>query len=200
MLLWTVHRGLPIINILWPKLRYAVRAVPYIHLLFDIVLLALIPFADEGISKSFIAYYDILSGIYVIAFEAFVLWVYLRYLQKSRRNLTSSVLEVSPFEIIASYGVASCFVILVLEALTALSGNYEGDNLTVNIAILLGQHICPLLYMYIQLGMKWALYKDRRRIEAARSNALEIAKRVASGMRTPEASVLRSVMENNGFE
>ncbi|KAJ3080368.1 hypothetical protein HDU99_008567, partial [Rhizoclosmatium hyalinum] len=49
------------------------------------------------------------------------------------------------------------------------------------------------------LGMKLALHKDKQRTELARINALEIAKEVASGLRTPEASVRRSVMENSGM-
>ncbi|ORY45492.1 hypothetical protein BCR33DRAFT_716177 [Rhizoclosmatium globosum] len=96
-----------------------------------------------------IAYYDIIIGVCVVAFEAFVLWVYIRYLQK---------------------------LILVLEALTALNGNYNGDTSAVQIFINLGQNLCPLLYTYIQLGMKWHFIRTN-----------SIAKEVASGLRTPDA-------------
>ncbi|ORY45493.1 hypothetical protein BCR33DRAFT_169225 [Rhizoclosmatium globosum] len=163
-----------------------------------VIMLSQLPTVNEPMSRSIISYLDIISGIYVLAFELFILGVYALYLRKTRRNLSGSALDVSPFQILSGYGIASCFIILLLEALTAVAGNYTSPDITIRYVLAFGQYSCQILYTYIQLSMKYALHRDRLRNEKANEIAVEIAKEIASGTLSPDASSVQlSSRESN---
>ncbi|ORY45491.1 hypothetical protein BCR33DRAFT_716176, partial [Rhizoclosmatium globosum] len=120
--------------------------------------------------------------------ELFVLVIYARYLRKVFKNLDTANLEVTPFVIVSVYGAVSCLVVLFLEVLTGVAATYTGADMTVYTFVAFGQWILPTVYTYIQLLMKWALFRDRLRNEKAKACALELAKEIASGMLSPPSS------------
>ncbi|ORY45490.1 hypothetical protein BCR33DRAFT_716175, partial [Rhizoclosmatium globosum] len=97
---------------------------------------------------------SIATGSYVVLVELFILGIYLKYLLVCKREESVDVFRLI---ILSGYGILSCLVLMVLEVMMAIAGNLQGASLEVAIACISGQFICPLLYTYIQLGMKLAL-------------------------------------------
>ncbi|ORY20964.1 hypothetical protein BCR33DRAFT_524455 [Rhizoclosmatium globosum] len=179
IVLYTLNRGIPVIKATFPA---AEKYLMIILILFGLLLTSQfvfsvlvttsvylsILFENFPILLSIIKKQNIAIDVLLGSFDLFVVCIYSIYLYKNR----STHVDMKRLIILSRFGIAS-FVVLEFWLTFIVLNSYwlnASQKQISRLAYSINLHICdlgPMLYLFLQLVLKWELYREdqRRRVK-----------------------------------
>ncbi|ORY48736.1 hypothetical protein BCR33DRAFT_782418 [Rhizoclosmatium globosum] len=181
LMLYSWNRGYPVITAVVPKwLLFWIRGYICVYIVIQIsfgscviaqlAMLALYNGPSEIESKiNYVA--NLLDQVFVallIAFDAFTLFCYIRYVTSLKKLGTDAAL-VRKLTILSRFGIFSCLWIVGWQLFTFVPYYiYQFGGTLPNITLLSLStvfELAPFLYTFVQILMKWVLYLNRESVE-----------------------------------
>ncbi|KAI8615254.1 hypothetical protein BC830DRAFT_1168744 [Chytriomyces sp. MP71] len=176
---WTWYRGFLIVEIVYPASIMYLRAVVILFGLLQATFAVLSVLSISPFRYNLQIYATILELVPIIAaiadvivavFDLFILGIFVAFLRKQKADKEVETTKLRMY-IIARFGIVS-FVVFQLILLLGVAFSYLFDPAmpepiaSVTICLIindLGQYYLPLLYIFIQIGMKWAIVRAREK-------------------------------------
>ncbi|KAI8613338.1 hypothetical protein BC830DRAFT_1132709 [Chytriomyces sp. MP71] len=188
---YTWQRGFPVVSLTIPL------AVPYLR--FAVLLCALLQatFTAFEIASFFplspailslcnaaTAYLPIAFEIVAFVFDCFILVIFVRFLREKQAHEAAA--DAVRLAIIARFGIVSfvCFQ-LTMGASIGMNVTFLQEFPAISVAEFVAIYsfglYTPMLYIFLQLGMKWALQVEKVRRSNQKRETVERAKLIANG-------------------
>ncbi|KAJ3019354.1 UNVERIFIED_CONTAM: hypothetical protein HDU68_010708 [Siphonaria sp. JEL0065] len=183
---YTLNRGLPVVQAVVPSMRRFFVAIAVLVFLMMSALIILSFFLVLGTDLCITSTLQIVCEIIMFLFDLAVLTCYAMYIHFIKTQ--GFELDMERLSILSWYGIASFIVFqLFLGSTSALAQLYVIPSVVMSsatlglwIALVHLQNLTPLVYPFVQLGMKLSLQNDRRRRIAFKVNSVENAKNVSN--------------------
>ncbi|ORY50229.1 hypothetical protein BCR33DRAFT_524644 [Rhizoclosmatium globosum] len=202
-------RGLPVIQATAPRLQPWFIAYLVLFGLVEVskVVAVIFETLSEYLSVNMGSHErlrDVINGIVTvlsfstIVFDGFVAVMYVKYL---RTASNANLHELEKLEILSQFGIASCVVLEIWMVSNILynfwtSCEVPPVGLSVYTTCLRVFSLSPLVYLFLQLGMKYALWKDDTRNSRHKNERVKNARRLSE---QPSDTVGTRVSKRSGF-
>ncbi|ORY41063.1 hypothetical protein BCR33DRAFT_719152 [Rhizoclosmatium globosum] len=185
---YTLNRGLPDIQALISTSRIyfiilvvVIQTITLTLVMISIIMVLATDVAIFSNSANVLHYFQSVCDGLIFVFDLAVLSYYGLYLHKVKRD--GYDFEVKRLYILSQFGVASFIVFQVFLATSATLTQFTNPRQLMSIfdqnfwiAFIHIQNLSPLVYTFVQLGMKYTLHREKKRRIAENMRNIENAK------------------------